>query len=212
MEPAAPPNPFVVEAGPGRQKHAADVLAIGIVAFVCALACAGFVVAFAANILEAVGWLWPLGMLGSTLVVVVFSVAVAVFAAIRYDRRPDSLKNWMGDRASLDLERGSLALMLWAIDQPGVTRFPSEPTMWTVAWRADLFGMHVEVVSVRNAANTVLHAWDFEKCPEGLRHHSWPAGPRPLWQKDNRRAFVRAAFERVTAHQIFALRAALNPL
>ena len=168
--------------------------------------------AIAADVSDAAGWPWPLGMLGSTLVVVAFSAVTAVVAGVRYDRRPDSLKNWFKDRSSLNLERSSLALMLWAIDQPGVARFPSEPTTWTVAWRADLFGMHVEALSVRNAANTVLHAWDFEKCPEGLRHHSWPAGPRPLWQKDNRRAFVRAAFERVTVHQLLALRAVLNPL
>lgn len=212
MEAAPSPNPFVVEPGPGRSSHAADVAEVLAIAFVCFGMGFGFLVAFVVEAGRTFDLFVPWGALRLAMVVLLSSFAVAALYAWRHDRRPDSLKNWRADRESLNLERASLALMLWAIEQPGVPRFPSEPTTWTVVWRADLFGMYVETLSVRNAAHTVLQVWDFEKCPEGLRHLTWPVGPMPLWQKGNRRAIVRAAFDTFSAHRLLALRAALNPL
>lgn len=200
-------GPFALVAGRHDHSHGMDVCMFGanmalLYAMVLVFAALG-----AQELWEALGYAWPWSLLASAFGVCVVALGLTVVSCWMYASRPDSLRAWFCARDGLDLERSSLALMLWAWDQPEASAWPKEATLWSVSWKVDDAGMHAALMAVDDVSGRRLHAWKFEQAPEVLRHRPWVGGPTSVWLRSGKGAVLRAVVPHMTAHKRLALRA-----
>lgn len=98
----------------------------------------------------------------------------------------------------------SAALASRALDTALASRLPKEPTLWSVTWRPNPFGLHADEMSASDVSGRAVCTWRFAELPELMRFVDWEGGQH--LKKDTLLSLVTTAkLPVVTAHVRMAL-------